>query len=302
MLLRSSPCLTCASLANARSVAVFEVASRPCNGQAPEQTRISSLFAGQKPHAWHSQALCSTRAIHMSSHFRWRHERAQEERARKYTAEVQSLQFNVLVTTYEYIMRDRTRLAKVRMHVSKLYLTSGQPLTVQFATQLPGKPAHLFDKQHRKAAYDLKRARSMLTSSGFRRTTLSQVDWKYIVIDEAQRMKDRESKLAKDLDRFRAERRLLLTGTPLQNDLRELWSLLNLLLPEVSLHGSFARVARGAVSTGHGGLPQWEYGWFERDAMVYWPSSRGSGPRHTSQHNFNPVARLRDAVRNHDQR
>ena len=62
---------------------------------------------------------------------------------------------------------------------------------------------------------------------------LPQVDWKYIVIDEAQRMKDRESKLAKDLDRFRAERRLLLTGTPLQNDLRELWSLLNLLLPEV---------------------------------------------------------------------
>ena len=38
----------------------------------------------------------------------------QEERARKYAAEVQSLQFNVLVTTYEYIMRDRTRLAKVR--------------------------------------------------------------------------------------------------------------------------------------------------------------------------------------------
>ena len=37
----------------------------------------------------------------------------QEERARKYAAEVQSLQFNVLVTTYEYIMRDRSRLAKV---------------------------------------------------------------------------------------------------------------------------------------------------------------------------------------------
>jgi len=65
-----------------------------------------------------------------------------------------------------------------------------------------------------------------------RASAVAQVDWKYIVIDEAQRMKDRESKLAKDLDRFRAERRLLLTGTPLQNDLRELWSLLNLLLPE----------------------------------------------------------------------
>jgi SWI/SNF-related matrix-associated actin-dependent regulator of chromatin subfamily A protein 2/4 len=60
-----------------------------------------------------------------------------------------------------------------------------------------------------------------------------QIDWKYIVIDEAQRMKDRQSKLAKDLDRFTAARRLLLTGTPLQNELAELWSLLNLLLPEV---------------------------------------------------------------------
>lgn len=61
----------------------------------------------------------------------------------------------------------------------------------------------------------------------------TQVEWKYIIIDEAQRMKDRQSKLAKDLDRFTTARRLLLTGTPLQNDLRELWSLLNLLLPAV---------------------------------------------------------------------
>ena len=50
--------------------------------------------------------------------------RAQEERARKYNAEVQSLQFNVLVTTYEYIMRDRTRLAKVSMRSSKLDFTT----------------------------------------------------------------------------------------------------------------------------------------------------------------------------------
>lgn len=48
-------------------------------------------------------------------------------------------------------------------------------------------------------------------------------------------MKDRQSKLAQDLDRFSISRRLLLTGTPLQNELRELWSLLNLLLPEVIL-------------------------------------------------------------------
>lgn len=96
---------------------------------------------------------------------------SKDERARKYVLEVQPLQFNVLVTTYEFIMRDRSKLSKI--------------------------------------------------------------DWQYIIIDEAQRMKDRQSKLAKDLDRFTAARRLLLSGTPLQNDLRELWSLLNLLLPDV---------------------------------------------------------------------
>lgn len=36
-----------------------------------------------------------------------------DERLKKYQQEVQSLQFNVLVTTYEFIMRDRTRLSKV---------------------------------------------------------------------------------------------------------------------------------------------------------------------------------------------
>ncbi|ONK81561.1 uncharacterized protein A4U43_C01F30560 [Asparagus officinalis] len=65
------------------------------------------------------------------------------------------------------------------------------------------------------------------------RSKLCKIDWKYIIIDEAQRMKDRESVLARDLDRYHCQRRLLLTGTPLQNDLKELWSLLNLLLPEV---------------------------------------------------------------------
>ncbi|KAL2330274.1 hypothetical protein Fmac_017855 [Flemingia macrophylla] len=92
-------------------------------------------------------------------------------RSKLYSQEILAMKFNVLVTTYEFIMYDRARLSKI--------------------------------------------------------------DWKYIIIDEAQRMKDRDSVLARDLDRYRCQRRLLLTGTPLQNDLKELWSLLNLLLPEV---------------------------------------------------------------------
>ena len=65
------------------------------------------------------------------------------------------------------------------------------------------------------------------------RAKLSKINWQYAIIDEAQRLKDREGRLSRDLDRFRCNRRLLLTGTPLQNDLNELWSLLNLLLPQV---------------------------------------------------------------------
>ena len=94
----------------------------------------------------------------------------------------------------------------------------------------------------------------------------TQVEWKYIIIDEAQRMKDRESKLAKDLDRFKAARRLLLTGTPLQNELRELWSLLNLLLPDVRsesgciacpLPASSSRQNVHARHSYHSVLPSW---------------------------------------------
>lgn len=96
---------------------------------------------------------------------------AKDQRQKLFSQEVLAVKFNVLVTTYEFVMFDRSKL--------------------------------------------------------------SRIDWKYIIIDEAQRMKDRESVLARDLDRYRCQRRLLLTGTPLQNDLKELWSLLNLLLPEV---------------------------------------------------------------------
>jgi len=96
---------------------------------------------------------------------------SKDARAKIFTQQVLQLKFNILVTSYEFIMRDRSKLSKVA--------------------------------------------------------------WKYIIIDEAQRLKDREGRLSRDLDRFRSQRRLLLTGTPLQNDLSELWSLLNLLLPEV---------------------------------------------------------------------
>ena len=62
---------------------------------------------------------------------------------------------------------------------------------------------------------------------------LKRYHWKLMVVDEGHRLKNTQSKLLTTLKSFPTENRLLLTGTPLQNNLRELWSLLNFLLPTV---------------------------------------------------------------------
>lgn len=86
--------------------------------------------------------------------------------------EMASCQFNVLLTTYEYIMKDK--------HILRKY------------------------------------------------------EWQYIIVDEGHRMKNAQSKFAMTLGTLYTSRnRLLLTGTPLQNSLPELWALLNFLLPTI---------------------------------------------------------------------
>jgi ATP-dependent helicase STH1/SNF2 len=66
------------------------------------------------------------------------------------------------------------------------------------------------------------------------RLVLNKFHWQYIVVDEGHRMKNSGSKFAQTLgQQYQSEHRLLLTGTPLQNNLGELWSLLNFLLPKV---------------------------------------------------------------------
>merc|ERR1719328_890301 len=63
---------------------------------------------------------------------------------------------------------------------------------------------------------------------------LSKIRWKYMIIDEGHRMKNHHCKLTQILNTFyTSNSRLLLTGTPLQNKLPELWSLLNFLLPSI---------------------------------------------------------------------
>ncbi|XP_045509584.1 ATP-dependent helicase brm-like isoform X1 [Colias croceus] len=86
--------------------------------------------------------------------------------------QMRSAKFNVLLTTYEYVIKDKAVLAKLH--------------------------------------------------------------WKYMIIDEGHRMKNHHCKLTQVLNtHYVAPHRLLLTGTPLQNKLPELWALLNFLLPSI---------------------------------------------------------------------
>lgn len=57
--------------------------------------------------------------------------------------------------------------------------------------------------------------------------------WYYMILDEAQHIKNFRSQKWQQLMRFNTERRLLLTGTPLQNNLTELWSLMHFLMPDM---------------------------------------------------------------------
>ncbi|XP_073979169.1 ATP-dependent helicase brm-like isoform X2 [Rhodnius prolixus] len=87
-------------------------------------------------------------------------------------SQMRSTKFNVLLTTYEYVIKDKAVLAKIH--------------------------------------------------------------WKYMIIDEGHRMKNHHCKLTQVLNtHYLAPHRLLLTGTPLQNKLPELWALLNFLLPSI---------------------------------------------------------------------
>uniref|UniRef100_H3C664 Proliferation-associated SNF2-like protein n=1 Tax=Tetraodon nigroviridis TaxID=99883 RepID=H3C664_TETNG len=62
------------------------------------------------------------------------------------------------------------------------------------------------------------------------RKFLQRLQWKYLIVDEGHRIKNLNCRLVRELKRLPTDNKLLLTGTPLQNNLAELWSLLNFLL------------------------------------------------------------------------
>tara|TARA_B110000971_G_scaffold196297_1_gene211320 strand:+ start:36 stop:323 length:288 start_codon:yes stop_codon:yes gene_type:complete len=62
---------------------------------------------------------------------------------------------------------------------------------------------------------------------------LKKFAWQYLIVDEAHRLKNEASQFSKNIRELGTQFRLLLSGTPLQNNLHELWALLNFLVPDV---------------------------------------------------------------------
>ncbi|KAF1957388.1 hypothetical protein CC80DRAFT_43517 [Byssothecium circinans] len=66
------------------------------------------------------------------------------------------------------------------------------------------------------------------------RPILSKIKWLHMIVDEGHRMKNQNSKLSSTITQYYTTRfRLILTGTPLQNNLTELWAMLNFVLPTI---------------------------------------------------------------------
>lgn len=60
-----------------------------------------------------------------------------------------------------------------------------------------------------------------------------KMKWQYMILDEAQAIKSSQSSRWKSLLSFQCRNRLLLTGTPIQNSMQELWALLHFIMPSL---------------------------------------------------------------------
>ncbi|KAK6966481.1 SNF2 family N-terminal domain-containing protein [Favolaschia claudopus] len=65
------------------------------------------------------------------------------------------------------------------------------------------------------------------------RGVIGGIPWGYIVVDEGHRLKNMHCALMREIKKYSSAGRMVLTGTPLHNNLAELWSLLNFILPDI---------------------------------------------------------------------
>jgi SNF2 family DNA or RNA helicase len=77
---------------------------------------------------------------------------------------------------------------------------------------------------------------------------LLEREWNVAILDEAQAIKNPQSKIARCVSHLSAKQRLCLTGTPMENHLGELWSLMNFVMPHALYdQRTFAKLFRTPI-------------------------------------------------------
>ncbi|EPY30473.1 hypothetical protein AGDE_09426 [Angomonas deanei] len=64
-------------------------------------------------------------------------------------------------------------------------------------------------------------------------SAFQKIRWQYLIVDEAHKLKNDQSRAHMALDSLHTSHRIIITGTPLQNNLKELWALLHFLAPKL---------------------------------------------------------------------
>src|SRR5262249_6756460 len=111
-------------------------------------------------------------------------------------------------------------------------LANWQREVERFAPQLTTALWHGQERKER--AESLRDVDLVLTSYALVRRDveeLSRIGWRYLVLDEAQNIKNADSVTAQACKSLPSEQRLALTGAPLENRLAELWSIFDFLMP-----------------------------------------------------------------------
>jgi len=94
-------------------------------------------------------------------------------------------------------------------------------------------PREQIERMARAGARALKGADLVVTTYSMllRQEWLAGIDWRLVILDEAQAVKNPSAKQTRAVKRLRADARIILTGTPVENRLTDLWSLFDFLCP-----------------------------------------------------------------------
>lgn len=150
--------------------------------------------------------------------------------ARRWTPDLKVLRFHGP-------MRERDRLKRIATGEEDMYGNMTQKAYAKLNNRRTAKGKEIIDLEDDELALDNRSVDVIVTTyEGFAAEQgwfKKAFVWQYVILDEGHKIKNELSQISKSLQGLGAEYRLILTGTPLQNNMSELWALLHWLYPEV---------------------------------------------------------------------